>query len=92
MAPELVEEEEHAGRQRQGAEKRGHAHAQRELASLHIAVDVEAAGEGREQCVMVRAHGLCLCRIERQHALRFKPGQLGLENRDLVGALLRLAT
>jgi hypothetical protein len=34
----------------------------------------------------------CACAaIERQHALAFQPRQFGAEDRDLVGALLRLA-
>jgi hypothetical protein len=49
MAPELVEEEEHAGRQRQRAEEGGHAHAQRKLPAPGIAVDVVGAGVGRQQ-------------------------------------------
>jgi hypothetical protein len=68
VAPELVEEEEHAGRQRQRAEEGSHAHAQRQLPRLQVAVDVEAAGEGGQQCVVVRAQRLRLRRIERQHA------------------------
>ena len=41
VPPELVEKEEHAGRQREGPEKGGDPHAQRQLLGAVVAVNIE---------------------------------------------------
>ncbi len=91
LPPELVEKEEHAGRQRQRAEEGRHAHAQRKLSGLQVAVDVESTGKACQQGGMVGAYGCGLRRVKLQHAFTFQARQFGLEHGDLVGALLRLA-
>src|SRR5206468_314574 len=91
-APELVEEEENARGERQGAEEGGDAHAERELLRLRVAVDVEGAREGREQVALVLGHRATLVLAERQHPLALQAVELAPEEPHLVGALLGLGS
>ena len=88
VAPELVEEEEDAGRQRQRAEEGGDAHAERQLLGAAVAVDVEKCGKFGEQPFVVGAYRCMLGGIEMQDARVGQAREFIPESADVVGALL----
>ena len=81
-----VEHEAGKGHQRERAEEGRAAHAQRQLLGLHVAVDVEGAGEVCQQGLVVVVDALALRGVESHYALLLQGFQLALEDADLVGA------
>jgi len=87
-APELIKQEEYARRERQRSEKRGNAHAERELLLLLAAVDVESATKLIEQALVIVIDGRLLVVAEAEYLLARELGQFILEGVDLVGTFL----
>ncbi|MNE00496.1 hypothetical protein D3C80_929050 [compost metagenome] len=90
QAPELVEQEQHAGGHGQRAEQGGDAHAQRQALGLAVLVDVEVAAVVVEQLAVVGGELFQLRRVEAERLLLTQALQFAAKGLDVVGPLLGL--
>ena len=89
QAPHAIEEQDDGGAQRDGADKRRDAHAERHPPLALGAVDVEAAREALEQAGVVVADARAIAGLQPEHTLAFELAEFVREGLDLVRALLR---
>lgn len=89
--PELVEQEEDAGGQRQRAEEGSDAHAERKLLGPRVTVDIEKSGKFGEQPFVMRRHALPLGAAQLQRAFALQALQFVAKTVDIVSPLLGFA-